>query len=250
MLHIFRLMLIGVSFTIACLIDFVLVLLRPFNPDNTRLCARMLSIPGVWSLGIKIDVDLRHLHAQPSASVSVLNHQSNWDILVLARVVPANTVTVGKHSLLWLPIFGQIYWLAGNILINRTNPKEAKQAMLKTTHALKDDNTSIWIFPEGTRNHGRGLLPFKRGAFLTAINAGVPIVPVCCSSYHGHIRLNRWHAGTVAIRALPPIPTEGLTPNDATALMERCREDMLRCIAELDAECMRKDAAIWDGKTT
>ena len=248
LLHALRLLYISVSFTIACLMGFIFVLLRPFNPDNTRRCAHLFAIPGVWGMGIKMEVDMQHLHAQPRACVSVLNHQSNWDILILARVVTANTVTVGKHSLMWLPIFGQIYWLAGNILINRTNPKEAKQAMLKTTHALKDDNTSIWIFPEGTRNHGKGLLPFKRGAFLTAINAGVPIVPVCCSSYHGHIRLNRWHAGTVAIRTLPPIHTEGLSPNDASALMDRCREDMLRCIAELDAECARKDAAIWGGK--
>jgi 1-acyl-sn-glycerol-3-phosphate acyltransferase len=72
-------------------------------------------------------------------------------------------VTIGKKSLRWIPIFGQIYWLAGNVLINRGNAAEAKQTMLETTETLQKRDTSIWVFAQGTRNLGKGLLPFKNG---------------------------------------------------------------------------------------
>lgn len=142
---------------------------------------------------------------------------------------------MGKTSLKWLPLFGQIYWLAGNVLIDRGSAAKAKAAMLKTTEVMQKEDTSIWVFAEGTRNMGRGLLPFKKGAFQMAISAGVPIMPLC-SSYKKTMRLNRWHAGTVKIRALAPIPSVGLTPDDVPALMQRCHDTMRACIAEMDAE--------------
>lgn len=154
---------------------------------------------------------------------------------MLGSVVPHRTVTIGKKSLRWIPIFGQIYWLAGNVLIERGDAAQAKAAMLKTTDTLQHKNTSIWVFAEGTRNLGNGLLPFKKGAFQMAIAAGVPIVPLCCSNYKRTMRLSRWHSGPLRIRALAPMSTAGMTLDDMPALMERCRSQMAECIAALDA---------------
>lgn len=67
-----------------------------------------------------------------------------------------------------------------------------------------------------------------------AITAGVPIVPICCSNYKSSMRLNRWHSGPLRIRALPPLPTAGMTLDDMPALMERCREQMVVCIDALN----------------
>jgi 1-acyl-sn-glycerol-3-phosphate acyltransferase len=122
------------------------------------------------------------------------------------------------------------------VLINRSNAAQAKQAMLETTEALQKRDTSIWVFVEGTRNLGKGLLPFKKGAFQMAIAAQVPIVPLCCSNYKRSMRLNRWHSGKLVIRALPPISTTGMTLDDMPELMERCRAQMVTCIDLLDAE--------------
>lgn len=165
----------------------------------------------------------------------VVNDQSNYDLFILGSVVPRRTVTIGKTSLRWIPIFGQIYWLAGNVLIERGNAAKAKAAVLKTTDTLQHHDTSIWVFPEGTRNLGKGLLPFKKGAFQMAIAAGVPIVPICSSNYKRTMRLNRWHSGNLRIHALSPISTVGLTLDDMPALMERCRGQMVACIDALDA---------------
>lgn len=245
MLIFLRYVLLSLSFAIACCLDLFIVLLRPFHSNNTRICARMFAVPGVRILGLKLDMDLSAIAQVPGAHVAVLNHQSNLDIFVLGCAVTNNTVTVGKDSLRWLPIFGQMYWLAGSVLVNRGNAAKAKAAMLKTTDVLKRQGSSIWIMPEGTRNHGKGLLPFKKGAFLTAISAGVPIIPVCCSNFKRDMRLNRWHSGAVMVRALPPIATTGLSSADIPALMERCRNDMLACIEELDAACAKENAAMW-----
>ncbi len=73
-----------------------------------------------------------------------------------ATVVPHRTVCIAKKSLKWVPLFGQLFWLAGNVLIDRGNAHKARRAMLTTTHTLQHKDTSIWVFPEGTRNLGKG----------------------------------------------------------------------------------------------
>ncbi len=235
MLHLLRLVLLGLYFLLASAINFVICFARPFNPDNSRLCGWVYSAPALRILGLRVRLETADLQAQPNPFVIVANHQSNWDLFVLGCAVPRRTVSLGKKSLKWIPFFGQIYWLAGNILIDRGNAFKAKQAMVKTTDVMQHEDTSIWVFPEGTRNMGLGLLPFKKGAFQMAINAGVPVVPLCCSHYKRTMQLNRWHSGTIVIRTLPPIATTGMTLDDMPALMERCRTQMLAGLAMLDA---------------
>ncbi len=235
MIFLLRHILLGLHFLIAGCINFAIVFLRPFNPDNTRLCGAVYSVPALRILGLQADIDMRSVQGQANPFVIVANHQSNYDLFVFGCVVPRRTVSIGKTSLKWLPLFGQIYWLAGNVLIDRSNAVKAKSAMLKTTEVMQQEDTSIWVFPEGSRNLGGELLPFKKGAFQTAIAAGAPIVPLCSSSYKRTMRLNRWRSGRVLIRALPPIATTGMTPEDIPLLMERCRLAMLACIAELDS---------------
>lgn len=234
MLHFFRLMAVAVHFLLASAINVVICLARPFNPDNSRLCGWQYSAPALRLLGLRMQLETGSLQAQANPFVIVANHQSNWDLWVLGCTLPRRTVSLGKKSLKWIPFFGQVYWLAGNILIDRGDAAKAKQAMLKTTEVMRQEDTSIWVFPEGTRNLGRGLLPFKKGAFQMAINAGVPIVPLCCSNYKSSMRLNRWRSGSVIVKTLPPIPTVGLTLDDMPALMARCRSEMEACLAELD----------------
>jgi 1-acyl-sn-glycerol-3-phosphate acyltransferase len=236
MLYILRLAMLGLYFLVASAINFVICFARPFNPDNSRLCGWMYSAPALRLLGLTMRLDTASMLAQPNPFVIVANHQSNWDLFVLGCAVPRRTVSLGKKSLKWIPFFGQIYWLAGNILIDRGNAFKAKQAMLKTTDVMQHQDTSIWVFAEGTRNLGQGLLPFKKGAFQMAINAGVPIIPLCCSNYKNTMDLNRWHSGTIVIHTLPPIATTGMTLDDMPALMERCRTQMADYLDTLDAQ--------------
>ncbi|KAF0863781.1 1-acyl-sn-glycerol-3-phosphate acyltransferase [Pseudomonas sp. LD120] len=236
MLYLFRMSLMGLHFIVAGSLGLLLGLCRPFNPDNSRLCARLYAWPAMCILRLRVKAEVGPLMDKPHSCVIIANHQSNYDLFVLGNVVPPRTVCIGKKSLKWVPLFGQLFWLAGNVLIDRGNPHKARRSMLTTTHTLQNKNTSIWVFPEGTRNLGEALLPFKKGAFQMAIAAGVPIVPVCVSSYIKLMNLNRWHSGKILIRSLPAIPTVGLTLDDMPALIAQCREQMHDCIASMDRQ--------------
>ena len=236
MLFLLRMLAMGVHFILAGTLGLLLGLCRPFNPDNSRLCARLYSLPALWLLRLKLTTEVKALHEQQRSYVIVANHQSNYDLYVLGRVVPKRTVSIGKKSLRWVPFFGQLYWLAGNVLLDRGNAIRAKRAMLTTTDTLKHKDTSIWVFPEGTRNLGAGLLPFKKGAFQMAIAAGVPIIPVCVSSYAKRLKINRWSSGSIMIRSLPAIPTAGLSMDDLPKLIGDCRAQMEHCISSMDRQ--------------
>ncbi len=64
---------------------------------------------------------------------------------------------------------------------------------------------SVWMFPEGTRSYAEepGLLPFKKGAFHLAVQAGVPIVPVVVANYSDVFSMKkfRFNSGTVKIKS-------------------------------------------------
>jgi 1-acyl-sn-glycerol-3-phosphate acyltransferase len=234
MLATLRLLLLGLHCACASVLGLLIGLCRPFNPDNSRICALIFARPALRILGIKVQAQVSGLHEMAQPCVIIANHQSNHDLFVIGGLISKRTVSFGKKSLKWIPLFGQLYWLAGNIMVQRGNAREAREAIKITTRALTEQNTSICIFPEGTRNQSATLLPFKKGAFQMAMSAGVPIVPMCTSNYATRMDLNAWHSVTVKVRCLPPIPTQGLTQADLPALMADCQARMAACIAELD----------------
>ncbi|MHC6224640.1 lysophospholipid acyltransferase family protein [Pseudomonas sp. X10] len=235
MLYLIRMLLLGLHFLLVGALGLAIGLLRPFNPDNSRIFARLYSRPATWLMRLQVKAEVGPLWDQPPGCVIVANHQSNFDLFVLGQVVPQRTVAIGKKSLGWIPLFGQLFWLGGNVLVDRSNAYQARRALQTTTRILRND-TSIWIFPEGTRNPGNQLLAFKKGAFHMAIEAGVPIVPVCVSRYARRLSLNSWRRRKVIVRSLPPIATAGLSQQDIPSLIEQCRTQMQHCIEHMENE--------------
>lgn len=236
MLFLPRMLLMAVNFFVAGTLGLLVSLLRPFNPANGTLSAKLYAWPTRYILGMRVRADVRSLQDLTGPCVLVGNHQSNYDLFLFGNVIPPRTVAIGKKSLKWVPLFGTLFWLAGNVLVERENAYKARKALQRVTDTLRHRNASIWVFPEGTRNTGSELLPFKKGAFQMAIAAGVPVVPVCMSRYPGTLDLNRWRSGEILIRSLPPISTTGLTTDDIAQLALRCREQMQACIDELDRQ--------------
>jgi 1-acyl-sn-glycerol-3-phosphate acyltransferase len=236
MLSLIRIPIALIFFLGVSLVGMFALLLRPFNPDNTRLFGRIFSWGGTRILGIKIHIKPNSQTEKSGNTVVIANHQHNLDLFVCGAVIPARTVSVGKRSLLMIPCFGLLYWLAGNILINRNKGSNAKARLSQTTEALTAGNRSIWFFPEGTRNGGNNILPFKKGAFRIAIEAGVPILPICVSSYAGKLNFNKLVSGTIYIEVLAPIRTDHMNIEDIEQLMNICWKRMDETINLLDKQ--------------
>ena len=209
-------------------------LLSPRNPKHVftfgRYFGRMSKV-----FGIKLELRIPEDAYSRGQHVYVANHQNNWDLFTVSSAVTPKVVTVGKKSLAWMPLFGQLYWLTGNILIDRANRSKAVGTIDQVVDNLKDSDVSVWMFPEGTRSRGRGLLPFKTGAFHAAIGAGLPIIPIVCSSTGG-VKLNRWNNGHVIVEMLDPINTEGYDKSNVRELANLTRGQMAAKLEELDKE--------------
>jgi 1-acyl-sn-glycerol-3-phosphate acyltransferase len=216
----------------------------PFRTWSTYALAKSLGFLGTKIMGLDIDVVDRQRVASVGPCIYVSNHQSNEDLLVCCEVIGRRTVSIGKKSLRFIPFFGPLYWLIGNILIDRKNiRKSVKELNDATDKTLHEKKTSIWIFPEGTRNTTPMLLPFKRGAFRIAIKSRVPVVPICVNTYPGTLNFNRWRSGRIKVTVLEPILTDNLKTGDAAALAESCQESVQAVLDSMNAEMNPEIAA-------
>lgn len=228
-------------FLAVCLYALVYCTFLPRRLNNTSKLAAYMS----WALpALGIKLIRKNTSPMPAnqPAVYVLNHQDVLDVFIYPGMMPANIAILGKSSLRFIPVFGLTFWLAGNIFINRSNKEKAWETMRQVTQTIHQRGCSMYMFPEGTRSKGRGLLPFKKGAFSLAIEAGLPIVPIVFSSTHKNIDLNRWHAGSVIGEYLEPISTQGLTTGDVAELMALTRQRMQTAIDALDNELLSNHA--------
>ncbi|TDB47959.1 1-acylglycerol-3-phosphate O-acyltransferase [Photorhabdus khanii] len=236
MLAIIRGIIVILFSIVVCVLGGIYCLFRPRHPDHVMVFGNMFGrLSKIFGIKIieRIPADAKNY----GPSIYIGNHQNNYDMITMSNAVQPGTVTVGKKSLVLIPFFGQLYWLTGNILIDRNNRAKAHGTITQVVEQIQERNIAVWMFPEGTRSRGRGLLPFKTGAFHAAISAGVPIVPVCVSSItNGNIKLNRWDNGTVIVEMLPPIDTSGYTKEQVRELAEYCHQIMKDKIDALDEE--------------
>ncbi|KAG8898916.1 hypothetical protein FRB99_007065 [Tulasnella sp. 403] len=152
---------------------------------------------------------------------------------------------MAKKELKWSPLLGQWMLLSGAVFVDRGNSKQALQSLAKAGEAMKQRSVSLWIFPEGTRTLFKtpDLLPFKKGAFHLAVQAGVPIVPVVCENYWRLYHKRVFEGGTIRLKVLRPISTTGLTSGDVTDLSIRTREMMLKALQEISEPAPPTDGA-------
>lgn len=225
----------SIAFLFVCIVSCFYSLLRPFHRDNVHHTSKYLG-KITKLLGFDVEVRMPESVKDIGPVIYVANHQNSYDVFTMANAVQPSTVSVGKKSLKWIPIFGQMYWLTGNILIDRKNTSKAMGFINLTATKIKEKKLSIWMFPEGTRSRGRGLLPFKTGAFRTAALANVPIVPICASNQEGTIKLGRWNNGKIIIEFLDPIYISDNTPASARGAADQAYKLMKAKIEQLDEE--------------
>ncbi|KAL7271793.1 1-acylglycerol-3-phosphate O-acyltransferase [Rhizina undulata] len=200
---------------------------------TTARAFKNLTCP-LMGLDFKV-VGEERLETRPAVFVS--NHQSELDIVFLGRVFPKHCSVTAKRSLKYIPFLGWFMALSGTVFIDRQNSKSAKAALDSAVQEIKGNRQSVWIFPEGTRSYYStpDLLPFKKGAFHLAVQAGVPIVPVVVQNYSHvlHVQDRTFEPGMIEVRVLEPIETEGLGPDDVDKLVMDTREMMLKVLKDM-----------------
>lgn len=153
------------------------------------------------------------------------NHQSNADILGLLLILPLPFRWVVKKELLRIPLFGWALARTGAISLNRADRSQSVQSLQKGTQQI-DQGWSVLIYPEGTRSVDGHLLPFKKGAFMMAVQTGIPILPVTSNGAHEVMPKKSilFRPGHITVTLGDPIETQGLTEKDVPELMQRTHD--------------------------
>lgn len=153
------------------------------------------------------------------------NHESHLDPPSIIRASDRPVVFLTKEELKWIPVFGWSLQQMGHVFIDRKNAERARVSIEKAARQVQEGRC-VLVFPEGTRTKNGDLLPFKKGGFVLAVKAGVPIVPMGIAGTR-----EIWpsqspfvHAsGAVALVVGEPIDTSGYTLDTKDELMEIVR---------------------------
>jgi 1-acyl-sn-glycerol-3-phosphate acyltransferase len=156
--------------------------------------------------------------------IYAVNHGSVLDIPVIFAHLPGSFRIVHKRSLYLIPLIGLYLYCGGHVAIDRSKAFRARKSLERAARRIAG-GTSVAVFPEGTRSADGSVRPFKKGSFVLAIEAGVPVIPVSLAGVkrvapQGLLRLR---PGELAMTLHPPVPTAGRCVEEAGALAEQVR---------------------------
>ena len=180
----------------------------------------------IWASGVRVRVEglenLSRLRPQIIAS----NHQSWYDVFAIAAILPKRFRFIAKEELRRIPLFGLAWSSAGHISINRQDRKRAIIALDEAGAAMRSDNSSVVIFPEGTRSRSGELQPFKKGAFMLALRTGIEILPTAIVGSRGVLKKGDWRVrrGPIIVRFGEPV--------DSSQYHEGRRDELLSDVQE------------------
>jgi 1-acyl-sn-glycerol-3-phosphate acyltransferase len=167
------------------------------------------------------------------AAVYCSNHQSHIDPPLLYEALHPEMHILYKAEIDRLPLLPRAFRLAGFIPVDRKNKEAGMRAIEAAAQSLRAGN-SFLVFPEGTRSPNDEMLPFKKGAFIMAIKAQAPIVPVAIKG--GRDAMQRGsrviRPVTVTVRVGEPVETAGLAVKDRDAVIATVRSRITALLAE------------------
>jgi 1-acyl-sn-glycerol-3-phosphate acyltransferase len=211
------------------------------NPPTAKcICDR---VPRRWASfilrcsGVRVILENEEVIDPERPQIVVANHVSWFDVFTLIAAMPGRSLFVAKKELSRIPLFGPAVAACGHVFIDRTDRRRAVDSLAVVRKKLEEDCSTIIMFPEGTRSRTGELQPFKKGAFVLAIQAGVEVVPAAISGSRSVMRKGsmRIRPGTIRVRFGDPIEVSGLDLDMRNELTKRAH-NALAALQEQSAQ--------------
>jgi len=187
----------------------------------------------VRAVGVRIAVSgLENI--PPGVCLFVANHTSSADAPAVVGSIPRRISILAKESLFHIPLVGWAFHLLRFVPVDRSDRDAAIASVDRAVDYMRA-GASLLIYPEGTRSDDARLGPLKKGAFVLAIKAGVPIVPVACAGAHRVMAKRSLviRPGVITVHFAPPI--------DASAYSLDQRDALVACVHSALAQALPAD---------
>jgi 1-acyl-sn-glycerol-3-phosphate acyltransferase len=228
------LLLLGLWFSeIAVVAPFIITLARITGNENIIYKpVRFFVKLGLAMVGVSVKVEGLERLNPADTYVFTPNHQSLIEVPILVAYLGRNPAYLAKKEVFKYPIFGYGIGLIGVVPVDRSNSQAAIESARMATQKLQQGKSYV-VYPEGTRSKDGRLLPFKKGAFVMAMEAGVPVVPVTISGSaaimpKGKLRVLR---GTVKLTIHQPISTKGFSRENISQIMQAARASVVSALS-------------------
>ncbi len=185
-------------------------------------------------IGLNLKIKGEHHLWSHRPAVFVFNHQSNVDMVIVARLLRRDISGIGKKEIGDIPLIGRILEFSGVVLIDRRDHDKAVEALASLVDTMRIEGKSVCISPEGTRSITPKLAPFKKGAFHLAMQAGVPVVPIVIRN-SGDIMPKGsaiYRPATVDVEVLPPVHTDNWKTETIDEHVNEVRDMYLRALGQ------------------
>jgi 1-acyl-sn-glycerol-3-phosphate acyltransferase len=185
--------------------------------------------------GVKVDVEgVENLPKEPS--IIMYNHQSSADIFAFSGFLPVEWRGVLKKELAKVPFVGWVTKAMGHYFVERDGSGRDTQEIRRMVEKIRS-GPSVLIAPEGTRSPDGSLLPFKKGGFVVAMYAKVPVVPMVIIGGKevmpkGSMKIN---PGSMKMKILPPIEVKNLPSG------REGREELMRLVREVMERALQQE---------
>ena len=192
--------------------------------------SRLVIRAALWILGVKAVVrglDAVDLSVSP---VVVCNHLSNLDGPLLVSVLPLDPRVLIKAEARKIPLVGWIMKLADFVFVDRSSAPRRQEALNEAIEKIKKKHYVFLVFPEGTRSRDGEPLNLKKGGFVIAQRAGVPVLPVRISGTRRLLPPGRKTCGrgTVEIDFFPLLDLRATAEGELAGLIKDLRQKIYK----------------------
>ncbi|MEE1017363.1 MAG: 1-acyl-sn-glycerol-3-phosphate acyltransferase [Ruminococcus sp.] len=165
----------------------------------------------------------------------VCNHRSKFDPILSWHIFAKENLSfISKPENFKVPIYGRIIHRCCFMPIDRENPRNAIKTVKRASKLITDDVASVAVYPEGTRNYGKGLLPFHNAMFKIAQKANVPVVVMTVKGTFEIQKNFPLHKSVVNMDVVGVIPVETVKSFKTNELGDMAAEMMTKRLKELE----------------